>query len=226
MIDWNQVDTVLLDMDGTLLDLRFDNHFWLEHLPQRVAELRGVTLEAAKAELFPHMQHIEGTIDWYCLDYWSQALDLDIPALKREVCHLIGFRPQTQAFLDALGRAGKRRVLVTNAHRDSLALKCEHTKLDAHLDKIISAHDFRLPKEHPQFWHELQRVEPFDLERTALLDDTARVLRAARNYGIRHLLGVVQPDSAQPARVWEEFEAVGSFEEIMPALGQGAGGKL
>ena len=27
-IDWTQLDTILLDMDGTLLDLEFDNHFW------------------------------------------------------------------------------------------------------------------------------------------------------------------------------------------------------
>lgn len=221
MIDWNQVETVLLDMDGTLLDLRFDNHFWLEHLPARVAELRGLSLEEAQAELFPHMQRIEGTIDWYCLDYWSRALDLNIPELKREVCHLIGFRPQARAFLEALGRAGKRRVLVTNAHRDALALKCERTELDRHLDAVISSHDFRLPKEAPGFWQALQRVEPFDPARTALLDDTARVLRAARDYGIRYLLGVVQPDSAQPARVWEEFDAVRAFEDIMPGLSSG-----
>ncbi|MBR42550.1 MAG: haloacid dehalogenase, partial [Acidiferrobacter sp.] len=26
MIDWNQIESVFLDLDGTLLDLRFDNH--------------------------------------------------------------------------------------------------------------------------------------------------------------------------------------------------------
>ena len=219
MIDWNRVDTVLLDMDGTLLDLRFDNYFWQEHLPARVAELRRIPLEAAKAELFPHMRRIEGTIDWYCLDYWSRALKLNIPELKREVCHLIGFRPQAKQFLEALKRAGKRRVLVTNAHRGALALKCERTELDRHLDAVISSHDFRRPKEDPGFWDELQRVEAFDPARTALLDDSLPVLRSARGYGLSQLLGVVRPDSSQPPRVWEEFEAVGSFEEIMPGLG-------
>lgn len=218
MIDWHEVDTVLLDMDGTLLDLRFDNYFWLEYLPQRYAEFRNVTVEEARAELVPHMKRIEGTIDWYCLDYWSQALSLNIPALKREVGHLIGFRPRAQAFLDALGQVGKRRVLVTNAHHDALALKFERTELRQHLDAVISSHDFRLPKEDPAFWDALHEVEPFDPTRTALLDDTARVLRSARGYGIRWLLGVVKPDSAQAPRVWDEFDAVESFDQIMPEL--------
>lgn len=218
MIDWNQVDTVLLDMDGTLLDLRFDAHFWQTHLPTRYAELRGLSLAEAEALLFPHMQRIEGTIDWYCLDYWSRALEFDIVRLKREVCHLIDFRPQARPFLEALARAGKRRVLVTNAHRAALALKCEHTALHRHLDELISAHDFRLPKESPGFWQELQTVSPFDPERALLLDDTPRVLRSARDFGIGQVLGVAQPDSAVPARIWEEFPAVASFEEIMPPL--------
>lgn len=216
MIDWDQVDTVLLDMDGTLLDLRFDNYFWQEYLPRRYAEFRNVSVEEAQAELFPHMQRIEGTIDWYCLDYWSQALNLNIVSLKREVDHLIGFRPGAEAFLGALGRAGKRRVLVTNAHRDALALKFERAELARHLDAVISAHDFRLPKEDPAFWDALHAVEPFDRNRTALLDDNARVLHSARGYGIRWLLGVVQPDSAQAPRVWEDFDAVASFEQISP----------
>jgi 5'-nucleotidase len=32
--DWREIDTVLLDMDGTLLDLEFDSHFWLSLVPQ------------------------------------------------------------------------------------------------------------------------------------------------------------------------------------------------
>lgn len=218
MVEWDQVDTVLLDMDGTLLDLRFDNHFWLEFLPQRYAQVRQVSVDAARAELLPHMRRIEGTIDWYCLDYWSQALELDIPALKREVCHLIGFRPQAQEFLQALGRAGKRRVLVTNAHRDALALKCERTDLAGHLDALISSHDFRTPKEQQGFWQALQTVERFDPARTLLLDDTVSVLRAARVYGVSWLLGIAQPDSGQELRLRGEFELVEDFAQIMPSV--------
>ena len=38
MINWKNIDTVLLDMDGTLLDLHFDNHFWQTFVPLRYAQ--------------------------------------------------------------------------------------------------------------------------------------------------------------------------------------------
>ena len=31
--DWSRIDHVLLDLDGTLLDLDFDNHFWQTLVP-------------------------------------------------------------------------------------------------------------------------------------------------------------------------------------------------
>ena len=33
--DWSCIEVVCLDMDGTVLDLHFDNLFWLEVLPRR-----------------------------------------------------------------------------------------------------------------------------------------------------------------------------------------------
>ena len=51
MIDWQQIDTVFLDMDGTLLDLNFDNHFWLKHVPLRYSERYQLPLAEAQAEI-------------------------------------------------------------------------------------------------------------------------------------------------------------------------------
>ncbi|HOP18299.1 MAG TPA: haloacid dehalogenase, partial [Gammaproteobacteria bacterium] len=72
MLDWNDIDTVLLDMDGTLLDLHFDNHFWLEHVPRRYAEARGIGLEESSRELMARYQDIQGTLEWYCVDHWTR----------------------------------------------------------------------------------------------------------------------------------------------------------
>lgn len=215
-MNWTDIDTVLLDMDGTLLDLRFDNYFWQEHLPAMYAQRLRTDVAEARAKLFSHMKELEGTLDWYCLDYWSASLELDVLGLKRELAHMIGFRPEAQRFLDALGQVDKHRLLVTNAHRDVLLLKLEHTLLDRHLDEVVSAHDFRKPKEDPSFWDDLRQAHCFDPARTLLLDDNPQVLQSAREFGIAHLLGITRPDSTREPKEWADFPAVESFLDILP----------
>ncbi|WP_295431888.1 GMP/IMP nucleotidase [uncultured Thiodictyon sp.] len=217
-IDWERIDDCFLDMDGTLLDLHFDNHFWLEHVPRRYADAQGLTLEAAKTQLRTRYQAIEGTLEWYCVDHWSRELGLDITRLKAEVDHLIAVHPHVVDFLTALAERGKRRVLVTNAHQKTLALKLDRTRLAGHFEHIISAHDLGLPKEDPAFWPRLRAVRPFDPARTLFIDDNPRVLRAARIFGMGSLLAVLKPDSQAPRRVQDEFPAIGDFAELLPGL--------
>lgn len=218
MLDWSVIDTVLLDMDGTLLDLHFDNHFWLHHVPRRYAESRGLSLAAATDELMQRYQSVEGTLDWYCVDHWSRELGLDIVLLKREVDHLISVHPHVLPFLRALEQAGKRRILVTNAHQKSLQLKLQKTRLSGYLDVVVSSHDIGLPKENPEFWSGLQEVVQFDPVRTLFVDDSLSVLRSARQYGIALLLSISLPDSTQPPRDGLEFPAIQDFSVLQSDL--------
>jgi len=216
MIDWQRIDTVFLDMDGTLLDLNFDTYFWLEHVPQRYSEKHGIALEVAKAQLMERYQALLGTIDWYSIDYWTRELELDIALLKEEVDHLIAVHPYVTDFLDAVRAAQKRVVLVTNAHMKSLELKMDRTRLGGHFDRLICSHEFGLPKEAPEFWERLQEVERFEPQRTLLVDDSLPVLRSAREYGIGWLLAVYEPDTRQPRRDVAEFDAIETFRDILP----------
>lgn len=218
MLDWSQIDTVLLDMDGTLLDLHFDNHFWLEHVPRRYAEARGMPESDARRELLARYQDVEGTLDWYCVDHWTRELGLDIALLKEEVDHLIRVHPHVIDFLALLARAGKRRVLVTNAHQKSLALKMRRTPLRDGLDRVVCAHDLGLPKEHAGFWPRLQREEAFDPSRTLFIDDSLAVLRSADHYGIAHLLAIRLPDTRRAERRIDGFAAVRDFAALLPGL--------
>jgi HAD superfamily hydrolase (TIGR01509 family) len=214
MIDWTQIDTVFLDMDGTLLDLHFDNHFWLEHVPRRYAERRGVTPSQAREELLRRYRSVEGTLEWYCVDRWSRELGLDISLLKEEVDHLIAVHPHVVEFLESLQQAGKRRVLVTNAHQKSIALKMQRTPLAGHLERVICSHDLGMAKEDPRFWRLLRAVEPFDPRRTLFVDDSPTVLASARDFGFRWLLAILAPDSQQPAREPEGYPAIRDFSEL------------
>ncbi|BBA32622.1 HAD superfamily hydrolase [Methylocaldum marinum] len=217
MIDWRNISSVFLDMDGTLLDLNFDNHFWREFVPLRYAERHGLSLVEAKAELMPRFKETEGRLEWYCLDYWSDRLGLNIAELKAEIAGLIAVLPHVTEFLDAVRKAERRLVLVTNAHPKSLGLKMERTCLNAFFDEIVSSHALGFPKEAAPFWRELSAIEPFSPERTLLVDDSPAVLRAARQFGIRHLVAMKRPDSRQPPKTIVEFDAIHDFRELMPS---------
>lgn len=218
-VDWSAVHTVFLDMDGTLLDLYFDNHFWIEHVPLRWGEQRGMTLEQAKQALHPRFKALEGTLNWYCVDHWSRELEMDILALKRELQHLIGVLPDVPQFLRYLRSLGKRIVLLTNAHGDVLELKMELTELRDYFDVLISSHQLGLPKEGPGFWDKLQSLEPFEPRRALLMDDSLRVLRAAHRAGIGQLVAMRRPDSRYPAREIDEFPAVTRLGELLSDQG-------
>ena len=215
-IDWTNIDTVLLDMDGTLLDLHFDNYFWLTHLPQRYAEHHGICPDKATRDLHNRFNEKRGTLDWYCLEFWSEELGIDIRKLKEEVEHLIVERPFVQEFLTQLGQDGTQRVLITNAHPKSLELKLSLTGIGPLLDHIYTPHQFGHPKESPDFWHALKQQQHFDPQRTLFIDDSLEVLKAAARYGIGHLLGISQPDSKQQIRQINGFTSIQHFDEILP----------
>lgn len=214
IINWKEIDTVLLDMDGTLLDRHFDDHFWLEHVPARYAAKHHQPLSQVKEQLYALFRSQENTLNWTDLDYWSEQLGMDIPLLKHEVDHLIAVHPNVIRFLDFLRSSGKQVHLVTNAHGKTLTIKMNKTKIGGHFDSIISAHDLGLPKELVAFWGELQKVIPYDPERTMLGEDSERNLETAREFGIRHLVYISAPNSQLTPQASQQFYSVRSFGEL------------
>ncbi|MCW9014197.1 MAG: GMP/IMP nucleotidase [Gammaproteobacteria bacterium] len=215
MIDWSKINTVFLDLDGTLLDLHFDNHFWLEHVPVRYAERHGLDHAEAKGVLYDKYSAVMGSLDWYCVEYWSRELKLDIPELKREVAEKIAVRPQVEAFLQYLHMRGKRVVLATNAHPASVEIKMNKTGLDQHFDRIITSHQLGHAKEQAEFWQALQKIEDFAAHAALFIDDNFSVLDAAKAYGVGFLLAIRTPDSRGDAKQHENYVLLDSFDEII-----------
>jgi HAD superfamily hydrolase (TIGR01509 family) len=214
-VNWSAIETVLLDMDGTLLDLRFDNWFWQELIPSRYAAANGLKVAEAQVLLAPRFVAVRGTLQWYCIEHWTRELNLDIGGIKREALAQVSFLPGAQEFLTRLERSGKRRVLVTNAHPRTLAIKNERVALTQYFDACYSTHPFAAPKESAGFWPRLMAEEKFRPERTLIVDDSLNVLEAAREFGIAWLRAVRLPDSGLPPQHTGEFAAVDRVADLM-----------
>lgn len=211
MLDWSKISTVLLDMDGTILDLHYDNHFWLTHLPKRYSEAQNISIEDASSKLRNFYDNVSGTLQWYCLDYWAEQVQLPIIELKKEVAHLIQLRADAHNFLVALKQSGRRVVLVTNAHPDSLSLKVERTQLNQYFDCLYSTHEFGVSKESQLLWERLKAKEGFSRASTLFIDDSLPILQSAHTFGIEHLLAVNNPDSKKTPQAITQFPAITDF---------------
>jgi 5'-nucleotidase len=217
---WSLIDTVLLDLDGTLLDLAFDNYFWLEVIPAVYGASRSLTPEEARRALLPRFRACEGTLAWYCIEHWSRELELDVESLKRTVADRIVWLPGAQHFLRNLRAARKRVVLMTNAHPRVLSIKAERTGVAGYFDATFSSHEFGAPKESHRFWDAVRTIEPFDPQRTMFVDDSPSVLRAARQAGIRWVYGVRYPCATgkpehRMVRDHGDFPAVDSVDQLV-----------
>jgi 5'-nucleotidase len=215
-LDWSAIDTVLLDMDGTLLDLRFDNWFWGTFIPARYALLHGISEEEAHARLRPKFRDVAHTLPWYCIDHWTRELGLPIAALKRtvEVQERVGYLPGAQEFLQRMLVSGKRVALVTNSHPETLAIKEERVALTQYFHATYSTHSFGVPKEHPDFWPLLMQQEKFEPSRALFVDDSLPVLESARRFGIAHIRAVRQPDTGAPPQATRDFIGIDGVAEL------------
>jgi 5'-nucleotidase len=212
--DWSGIDTVLLDLDGTLLDQAYDNHIWRDLVPQRFAIAQGLELPAAYAEISRLFAERSHTLDWYSIDYWSRALSVDIGALHREVRSHVAWLPGARDFLLRMRAAGKRTVLLTNSHPIALAVKHEETGVLELLDEAATSHDFGAPKEHPRFWDAALARFGYDPARSLFADDNTAMLDAARTAGIRWVIGVRHWDSRGSRREHTEHPAVDAVADL------------
>ncbi len=208
-------DTLMLDMDGTILDLAYDNYMWLTHVPERWAEKNGMTLAEARKHLFAHYGKAQGELHWYCLDHWSERLDLDVMQLHRDNHERIRYLPGARRFLEAVHRADMKVLLVTNSHPDTLELKDEVTGLSEYFDGIHSAHSYGYAKERQEFWHALREEEHFDPRTTMFIDDTEPVLHSAAAYGVDALVTITYPDTSEPVRENGTFVGVERLADLL-----------
>ncbi len=212
---WDAIDTVLLDMDGTLLDKYFDDFFWEKYVPKIYARQHQLTAETAEKELLAKYRSVENTLQWTDLNYWSKRLGLDIPQLKKDIKHLINVHDHVDSFLRYVRSSGKKLCLITNAHSKTLEIKLEKTGIDRFFDTIICSEEVGEAKEQVAFWHKLENMLSFDKNRCLFADDTEKVLRSADAYGIKYLIHIAKPSSMLPVKYSAEYASIKDFSELM-----------
>ncbi len=211
----SEIRYVLLDMDGTLLDKYFDDYFWEHLLPERYAEKKNITFGRAKEELLLKYKAHEGTLNWTDIDFWSREVDIDIPALKEQIKHLIEVHPHVEEFLKMLKHRKKKVFLLTNAHYKVLDIKLKKTKIGRYFDSTVTSFDIGYPKEMQEFWEKAEKQLGFDKERSLFIDDTKAVLRAAKKFGIKYILYKAVSSSRSKPGNSSEFPSLDDFRQLM-----------
>jgi len=214
-LDWANIDHVLLDMDGTLLDLSFDNYFWSDLVPRHYALKNGLSQQDARIQLHPIFEQHAGTLDWYCLDFWSDRLQLPIVEMKQRERRKIAIRPGTSIFLEALNRHKKHVVMATNAHPTTLQIKLQEVPIEHHFDSLVSSHDLGFAKEDQRFWQALCKQHDINPQRSLFIDDSEAVLTSAKTFGIEHLICISQPSSEHDARHLPNWQSVNYLDEVL-----------
>lgn len=221
-IDWQTIDHVLLDMDGTLLDLHYDATFWLKTVHSVVASFTGESENEIRDRFQKELKRHEGTLAWYCTDRWADFFGIDLIEAKKQLAHLIRFRPHAKQFLEALRPLQLRTIIATNAHPDVVQLKLNIVPLNTLVDGIVSSHQYGVAKEHPNFWTALFDEYSIDPNRAIFMDDSSRVLDAADRAGVREIIEIRHPNLSEPPRTtWKQ--GIDDFDVLLPellALGQ------
>ena len=216
-VNWQVIDTILLDMDGTLLDKHFDDYFWEKYVPEVFAEKNKISIFDAEEELLARYRKKEGSLDWTDLDFWSKELGLDIVSLKKKMNYLIKVHPYVIDFLEHYRKNDKKIYLVTNAHSKTLAIKMEKTGIANHFDRIICSEEVGMAKEDPEFWKKLEEMLNFNKDKTILADDNEKVLDAAQEFGFSRdqLIFVAKSSSTMPVIHSKKFPSIIFFKELI-----------
>ena len=202
-------------MDGTLLDRHFDNFFFEEELPRRYAALHGLAFESSRDHLMGLYRSVEGELDWTNLRYWSGRIGIDVVAMTKELDHMIGYLDGAELFLQGLRGLGKRVVILTNAHRAGVDIKCAKTGIDRYVDRIVDAFEVGCLKMRDAYWPRCQQLVGFNPARSLYVDDDEACLAAAQAYGIGHIWHSAKSSSQLPPEPSSRFRSITTVADLI-----------
>lgn len=212
----------MFDMDGTLLDLAYDDLIWNHKLPERHAAMNACTLEQSHATLHDFYENHKHTLSWYSSSFWTSKVGVNTLALQYDYKKNIQPRSGCFELLEILKQRGYKCWIVTNADCAGLKLKLENINLRPYFEVIVSSEEIGHAKEFIEFWQILQNMHPFNPKNVVLIDDTAKVLNGAALFGIESLITISQPSSNKVAKnaLELEYPTINDLTELVEILEQ------
>ena len=209
------IEHILIDMDGVLLDTKYDNYFWQEYIPYIYSKKNNISLEQAIKITHSLFNYKKNTKDWYDLDYWTNILDIDVTKekKKKETMKKIKLKKNVIATLEDLKNKNKKLYLVTNAHKKTLDIKLSKFTLNEYFDTIICSHELRYVKEDIQFWYILRQHLNLDYKKSILIEDTIDNINSAYHAGLKSIY-VNNMNDNHPTPI----SKIGDFSELSSSL--------
>lgn len=214
-INWDKIDTVLLDMDGTLIDQHHEDVFWGTMVPEAYARKHGISVKEAEGIVFGKYDAKKCHLDWGNIDAWEKDLGMKLWKMRRRIKPFIRLHPHTARFLRFLKRRGKKVYLVSSAPRSAIDFELAHTKIGKYFDGIYTQTDIGKSKHDGLFWKRLQRKLKFDRHRTLLAEDNEGIARAAKKFGMKYVIFKSKSSSRKPPYIPRGLLCVRHFDDIL-----------